>query len=175
MDGTITVTSEEGVGSTFVISIPFDIAPTEEELPSENGEQECDISGVKLMLAEDNELNAEIAETLLSDAGADVTVVSDGKQAVELFRSSAPHTFDAILMDIMMPVMDGLAAARAVRALDREDAKTIPIIAMTANAFREDAQKCFEAGMNEHLAKPLDMAQVKMAICRHLRKINEDS
>ena len=130
---------------------------------------------MRLLLAEDNELNSEIAEMLLTDAGAQVTIVRDGQQAVNTFAEHPAGTYDAILMDIMMPNMDGITATRAIRALDRPDAAGIPIIAMTANAFDDDAKECFEAGMNEHLAKPLDMAQVKMAICRHLRKINEDS
>ena len=118
------------------------------------------IQGLHLMLAEDNELNAEIAQTLLIDAGAVVTVVNNGQQAVELFKDNQPGTFGAILMDVMMPVMDGLTATRTIRALDRDDAKTIPIIAMTANAFAEDARKCIDAGMNAHVAKPIDMSKL---------------
>ena len=163
MGGTITVTSEKEVGSTFVITIPFEIAPTPEQTPKISAE-ETDISGLHLMLVEDNELNAEIAEMLLTDQGAKVTMVSDGKQAVDLFAANPQGTFDAILMDIMMPVMDGLTATRTIRALERPDAKTIPIIAMTANAFKEDAEKCFAAGMNAHLAKPLDIELVKKTI-----------
>ena len=117
-----------------------------------------------LVMAEDNELNAQIAETLLEDQGAEVTVVYNGKQAADLFETNPAGTFDAILMDIMMPVMDGLTAARTIRALDRPDAKTIPIIAMTANAFKEDEEKCLEAGMNAHLIKPLDIEKVKQTI-----------
>ena len=163
MGGTITVTSEKEVGSTFVITIPFEIAPAPEQTPKISTE-ETDISGLHLMLVEDNELNAEIAEMLLTDQGAKVTMVADGKQAVDLFAANPEGTFDAILMDIMMPVMDGLTATRTIRALERPDAKTIPIIAMTANAFKEDAEKCFAVGMNTHLAKPLDIELVKKTI-----------
>ena len=116
------------------------------------------------MLAEDNDLNAEIAQMLLLDEGAKVTVVSNDEQAVEQFEQSQLGNFDAILMDIMMPVMDGFAATKAIRALNRSDASSIPIIAMTANAFEEDAKKCFAAGMNAHLAKPLEIEKLKRTI-----------
>ena len=115
-----------------------------------------DISGLNLLLVEDNELNAEIAETLLSDEGANLTVAEDGLQAVRMFQEKPEGYFDAILMDIMMPVMDGLTATKTIRSLKRPDAETIPIIAMTANAFVEDMRKTKEAGMNEHLTKPVD-------------------
>ena len=128
------------------------------------------IAGLHLLLAEDNELNAEIARTLLEDEGAITIIVNDGQQAVDIFSRNKPGTFDAILMDIMMPEMDGLSATKAIRALDREDAKTIPIIAMTANAFDEDEKKCMEAGMNAHLVKPLDIQKMKEAVCRYLNK-----
>lgn len=120
------------------------------------------------MLVEDNELNAEIAKVLLTDDGAEVTVVTDGQQAVELFESSAAGTFDAILMDVMMPVMDGLTATKKIRTLNHPDAEKIPIIAMTANAFQEDAEKCIAVGMNAHLAKPLDIEKVKMTIYKYI-------
>ena len=110
-----------------------------------------------LLAAEDNELNAEIIEMLLTDDGAKVTVAKNGRQAVEHFENNPPGTFDAILMDVMMPVMDGIAATKAIRAMDRADAKTIPIIAMTANAFEEDRKKAFDAGMDGHIAKPIDV------------------
>ena len=170
MNGTITVTSEEGVGSIFVITIPFEIAPPPEKTtpPAAAGNS---IEGLRLLLAEDNELNAEIAETLLTDAGALVTTVRNGAQAVECFRKSPPGTFDAILMDVMMPVMDGLAATRAIRAMDRPDAKTVPILAVTANAFDEDAKRCLAAGMTAHLAKPLEMEKVTATIAACCRKI----
>lgn len=169
MNGTIVVTSKEGEGSTFVITLPFEIAEKPEEIPAEM-DGEVNIAGLHLLLAEDNELNAEIARTLLEDEGAITTIVNDGQQAVDIFSRNKPGTFDAILMDIMMPEMDGLSATKAVRALDREDAGTIPIIAMTANAFDEDEKKCMEAGMNAHLVKPLDIQKMKEAVCRYLNK-----
>ena len=170
MGGFIEVDSEPGKGSTFIITLPFDIAEKPAVVAEESGAGGADIRGVKLLLAEDNDLNADIAELLLSDAGAEVTLVRDGKQAVDKFMSEPAGTFDAILMDIMMPVMDGLTATRAIRELERPDAETIPIIAMTANAFAEDAKKCLEAGMNAHLAKPLDIDKVIAAIAKFVRK-----
>ena len=117
-----------------------------------------------LLAAEDNELNAEIIEMLLTDDGAKVTVAKNGRQAVEHFENNPPGTFDAILMDVMMPVMDGIAATKAIRAMDRADAKTVPIIAMTANAFEEDAKRCLAAGMTAHLAKPFQIEDVEKTI-----------
>ena len=147
MHGNIEVTSEVGIGTTFVVEIPFEIAPPPEEFPVKEAAPSGDIRGLKLLLAEDNELNAEIAETLLTDAGAHVTIVKkNGKKAVDCFEAASPGTFDAILMDVMMPVMDGLAATRAIRAIPRADARQIPILAMTANAFEEDARQCLAAG-----------------------------
>lgn len=164
MNGTIEVSSREGVGSIFVITLPFELAEESGVKKSEELPIDGTIDGLSLLLAEDNELNAEIAELQLKEAGADVTIVRDGQQAVDLFIEKPEGTFDAILMDIMMPVMDGLSATRVIRALDREDAKTIPIIAMTANAFAEDARRSMEVGMNAHLAKPLDMKKVILTI-----------
>ena len=163
MGGTIEVSSEEGKGSTFVITIPFEIAP---EPPEEKETAaEYSIAGLNILMAEDNELNAEIAQMLLEDAGAVMTIVGDGQQALDIFKEKPEGSFDVILMDIMMPVMDGVTAAKEIRALKRPDARTIPIIAVTANAFKEDAEKCIKAGMNAHLAKPLDAEKVKKAIC----------
>ena len=158
----------EGVGSTFVITLPFEIAPEQQpERPDESAAEEAkSIRGLCLLLVEDNDLNAEIAQTMLEDEGAQVTVAENGKRAVERFQSSLPGTFDAILMDVMMPVMDGLTATRAIRALDRPDAATVPILAMTANAFKENAEKCFAAGMNAHLTKPLRPEEMVRAIAR---------
>lgn len=166
MGGTIEVSSREGEGSTFVITLPFQLA----EAPAEGAAAETEtagqasIRGLRLLLAEDNALNAEIAKVLLEDEGAEITVAGDGQQAVKLFSESPAGTFDAILMDMMMPVMDGLTATRTIRAMERPDAGTIPIIALTANAFAEDAEACFQAGMNAHLAKPLEIKKVVAAI-----------
>ena len=167
MGGSISVTSEVGVGSEFIIDIPFEIAPAPEETTSDLSQQNNDISGLHLLLAEDNELNAEIAEVLLGDKGAEVTTVSDGRQALAMFETNPPGTFDAILMDMMMPVMDGITATKKIRALGRPDAKTIPIIAMTANAFYEDAESCIAAGMNAHLSKPLQIERVVSTISQY--------
>jgi len=170
MNGTISVTSKEGEGSTFVIRIPFEIASETDDIHNNKEEQKADITGVNILLAEDNELNAEIAQTLLVDEGANVTVVSDGEQAVREFTRCAPHTYDVILMDIMMPKLDGIAATKAIRAMERPDAVEIPIIAMTANAFEEDARKCVEAGMNAHLSKPLQMDVVVGTIAEYYKR-----
>ena len=164
MGGTIEVTSEEGVGSTFRIELSFRIAAKEELIEKKERLKEGSVEGLHLLMAEDNELTAEIAKLQLEEAGAEVTVVKDGQQAVELFEKLPAATFDAILMDIMMPVMDGLSATRAIRALEREDAGEIPIIAMTANAFEEDEKKSLEAGMNAHLSKPLKIELVVATI-----------
>ena len=167
MGGRIQVSSRENVGSTFVVTLPFEIAePVQAEASKEKDGAPADIRGMRLLLVEDNELNAEIARLLLEDAGAVITRVGDGQQALDLFQEEPAGSFDGILMDVMMPVMDGLTATRAIRGLDRPDAKTIPIIAMTANAFAEDAAKCFDAGMNAHLSKPLDIRKVISTIAR---------
>lgn len=167
MKGSIEITSEEGVGSTFIITIPFEIARISTNLQLQAEEKKKDISGLHLLLVEDNELNVEIAQMLLEEKGAKVTVVNNGEKAVKVFSESDAGTFDAILMDIMMPVMDGLTATKMIRAVDREDAKTIPIIAMTANAFAEDVKKCMDAGMNAHLAKPIEIDRVVSVILKY--------
>lgn len=162
MGGSIKVSSKLNVGSTFVISIPFKPAVRPQE--AEQAASEPTIEGCRLLLVEDNDLNAEIAATLLEGDGACVSIAGDGAQALEAFAKSPAGTFDAILMDVMMPKTDGLAATRAIRALDRPDAARIPIIAMTGNAFQEDVQDCLDAGMNAHLAKPIDMTKAGRVI-----------
>ena len=173
MNGTIEVQSVQGEGSTFVITLPFEVASAPENAPSEQKESRASIRGMRLLLAEDNDLNAEIARILLEDEGAAVTTVTDGKMALETFREMPPGTFDAILMDVMMPVMDGLSATRAIRALDRKDAGTIPIIAMTANAFEEDAKNCLDAGMNAHVAKPFRVETIRDVLWEKVGDQNE--
>ena len=157
MGGSISFESEEGVGTTFVIRVPFKINLEADKRVEQGDASEKSIKGLHILLAEDNELNMEIAEFVLQNGGADVTKAWNGKEAVELFRKSEPGGFDVILMDIMMPVMNGYEATKMIRSLDREDAKTIPIIAMTANAFTDDRLKAKEAGMNEHIVKPVDV------------------
>ena len=156
MGGTITFESEKGVGTTFVIRVPFQINTDRSNKPEIEKKSEVSIRGLHILLAEDNELNMEISEFVLRNEGADVTKAWNGQEAVELFRKSKVGEFDVILMDIMMPIKNGYEAARLIRSLDREDAKTIPIIAMTANAFTEDRIRAKEAGMDEHVAKPVD-------------------
>ena len=157
MGGTITFESVEGVGTTFVIRVPFRI-DTDRDSKVETGEKtEVSIRGLHILLAEDNELNMEIAEFMLQNEDAEVTKAWDGQEAVKIFEKSRSGEFDVILMDIMMPVMNGYEAAKMIRSLDREDAKAIPIIAMTANVFAEDRIRAKKAGMDEHVAKPVDV------------------
>ena len=156
MGGTITFESKEGAGTTFVIRVPFRIDTDRSGRPETGEKTEVSIRGLHILLAEDNELNMEIAEFLLQNEGAVVTKAWNGQEAVEIFEKSGSGEFDVILMDIMMPVMNGYEAAKRIRSLDREDAQVIPIIAMTANAFTEDRMKAKEAGMNEHIGKPVD-------------------
>lgn len=167
MGGSIQVESRQGIGTKFTIDLSFDIALKEEVYGSEDTIESSaihTIKGKRILLVEDNELNAEIAKTVLEDVGALITRVENGQQALELFKEKPAGTFDVILMDLMMPVMDGYTATRKIRELERSDAKTVPIIAMTANAFQEDAEKCIAVGMNAHLAKPLDIEKMKKTI-----------
>lgn len=164
MNGTIEVKSEQNVGTTFTVTIPFEIAPQEAVSEVTDDSAVTSIRGVKILLAEDNDLNLEIVTELLEQQGAIITPARNGKEAVTIFENNAPGTFDVILMDIMMPVMDGLEACRTIRSLNRPDASTIPVIALTANAFFEDAKKCLDAGMNAHLTKPIDMKKMTQTI-----------
>ena len=167
MGGSIQVESRQGIGTKFTIDLSFDIALKEEVYGSEDTIESSAIHTIKekrILLVEDNELNAEIAKTVLEDVGALITRAENGQQALELFKEKPAGTFDVILMDLMMPVMDGYTATRKIRELERSDAKTVPIIAMTANAFQEDAEKCIAVGMNAHLAKPLDIEKMKKTI-----------
>ena len=173
MGGTITLESEYGVGTTFVIRVPFKIDLDADKREEQKDISEKSIKGLHILLAEDNELNMEIAEFLLQNEGADVTKAWNGQEAVELFRKSGPGGFDVILMDIMMPVMNGYEATKMIRSLDREDAKEIPIIAMTANAFTEDRIRAKEAGMDEHIAKPVDVGLL-IKVIHKLVKYNGD-
>ena len=157
MGGTITFESEEGAGTTFVIRVPFRIDTDRDRKVVTREKTEASIRGLHILLAEDNELNMEIAEFMLQNESAEVTKAWNGQEAVEIFEKSRSGEFDIILMDIMMPVMNGYEAAKMIRSMDREDAKTIPIIAMTANAFTEDRIRAKEAGMDEHISKPVDV------------------
>ena len=166
MGGTITFESEKGVGTTFVIRVPFKIDPDADKREEQKDVSEKSIKGLHILLAEDNELNMEIAEFMLQNEGACVCKAWNGQQAAEIFENSRPYEFDAILVDIMMPVMNGYEAAERIRSLDREDAKVVPIIAMTANAFTEDRIRAKEAGMDEHIAKPIDVKLLVKVICK---------
>ena len=155
MGGTITFESEEGAETTFVIRVPFKIDLDVDKSKEQKDLSEKTIKGLHILLAEDNELNMEIAEFMFQNEGAEVTKAWNGREAVEIFEKSRPGEFDVILMDIMMPVMDGLEATRQIRAMDRLDTKMIPIVAMSANAFQDDVERSKKAGMNKHISKPL--------------------
>ena len=187
--GTITFSSEKGVGSTFTVHIPLDIDPAfrdEDEkkfaVESTGGRKDSgqvesvfSIEGIHVLLVEDNEINMEIARCLLEEEKAVITEAHNGKEAVQIFAAAKEKEFDVILMDIMMPEMNGLEATRVIRNLEREDAKSIPIFAMTANAFAEDIKKCREAGMNEHFAKPLNMKEMIETIYKYCRGKKEEN
>ena len=172
MGGTISFESKEGTGTTFVIRIPFQIDADMKDRNETEEKTETSIQGLHVLLTEDNELNMEIAEFVLQNEGAVVTKAWNGQKAVDIFRKSRPGEFDVILMDIMMPVMNGYEAAKMIRSLDREDAKVIPIIAMTANAFTEDKMRAKEAGMDEHIAKPVD-GKLLVKVINELVKRNQ--
>ena len=170
MNGTISVESKVNQGTTFTVILPFQIDHSEHSALEVEDETLADISGVRILVVEDNELNMEIADFILHEAGAIVTKAENGSVAVKTFADSPVGSFDLILMDIMMPVMNGLQATTTIRQLDRPDAKTTPIFAMTANAFSSDVNQCIQAGMNEHIAKPLDAAKMLRLIARYTKK-----
>ena len=170
MGGSIAVESKKGVGSTFTVEIPLEL--TEQVIQSEQKQHlHRDLTGIHVLMAEDNDLNAELATIMLEDAGMTVTRASDGKEVVNLFKNHPRGTYDLILMDIMMPNMDGHQAAKAIRALgiERSDAVTIPIIALSANAFIDDIQESLDSGMNDHISKPINMEELIDTITKYIK------
>ncbi len=169
MHGEIHVKSQQGVGTTFTVELPLQIADVAPEKKLETDCTKRDLQGLRVLIAEDNDLNAEIAITLLEEKGMQVTRAIDGQDIVDQFRAAPAGSYDLILMDIMMPKQNGYEATQAIRSMsDRPDGRTIPIVAMTANAFAEDIAAAHAAGMNGHLAKPIDMDEVMKVICRVL-------
>ncbi|GAB6115138.1 hypothetical protein JCM30795_13440 [Agathobaculum butyriciproducens] len=171
MDGSIAVESKKGVGATFTVEIPLELP--EQVIPSEQKQHlHRDLTGIHVLMAEDNDLNAELATIMLEDAGMIVTRASDGKEVVDLFKNNPRGTYDLILMDIMMPNMDGHQAAKAIRALgiERSDAVTIPIIALSANAFIDDIQESLDSGMNDHISKPINIEELIDTITKYIKR-----
>ena len=168
MGGMIELESKENVGSTFTVTVPFKIDHLVENNDSQNDScpQSMELSGKRVLLVEDNAINMEIAYAILEEEHLNITEAKNGKEALEIFQNSKLNEYDVIIMDVMMPVMDGLEATKAIRMLEREDAKKIPIIAMTANAFEEDRKACLDAGMDEHIGKPIDIPLLKRTITK---------
>ena len=169
LDGQISVESEKGVGTRFEIILPYKYADKPVEDKTEERE-EISLHGLNILLVEDNELNMQIAEYMLTDAGANVIRAYNGREAVGYFACSAVGAVDAVLTDMTMPGMDGLEEARRIRAMDRADAKTVPIIALTANLFRQDMTACTDAGMTGFLSKPLNVGQLLKMILQQTKK-----
>ena len=171
MGGSIAVESKKSAGATFTVEIPLELP--EQVIPSEQKQHlHRDLTGIHVLMAEDNDLNAELATIILEDAGMIVTRASDGKEVVDLFKNQPRGTYDLILMDIMMPNMDGHQAAKAIRALgiERPDAVTIPIIALSANAFIDDIQASLNSGMNDHISKPINMEELIDTITKYIKR-----
>ena len=160
MGGKIDVYSEKGKGSAFVVTVPLKTAKEDRRRTERTTYQEYDFSGKRVLLVEDNEINIEITRNILIHKNFMVDIAENGKAGVEQFLKHEPGYYDVILMDIRMPVLDGLAATRCIRESDHSDSKTVPIVAMTANVFEEDVKKSFDAGMNAHLSKPVDIKQM---------------
>ena len=168
MDGEIHIDSEEGRGTTVTLRLAMKIDRNYYEKEASGEQQAGSIAGVRILVVEDNELNMEIAEYMFTERGAVVEKAADGKKALEMFAASEEGYYDVIMMDIMMPVMDGLEATRHIRSMNRRDAMTIPIVAMSANAFQEDVEKSLAAGLNEHLTKPLDEKKLTETMKKYL-------
>ncbi len=167
MKGTIEIDSQVGRGSVFQVTLPIQINGAQSTRPvDEEQNTQSNIAGMRILLVEDNEINCEIMEFMLKEADAKVVTANDGKAAVDAFTAADPGTFDCVLMDLMMPVMSGYEAARVIRGLNRPDAKSVPIIALSANAFEEDVAMAKAAGMNEHLAKPVDIKKMFQVMSR---------
>ena len=171
MDGKIEVKSVKGEGTEFKITLPLTIDQSREENKAKDNDiKELSLKGINVLLVEDNEINMEIAEFILKNEGANVTKAWNGKEAVKIFEDSPAYSFDVILMDVMMPVMDGITAAKKIRKLNREDARMVIIIAMTANAFSDDVERTLSAGMDEHLSKPVDANSISQTILKCLKR-----
>ena len=171
MGGTISFESEKGVGTTFDVILSFKIDDSvEADRVAEAVYEEYSISGMNILLVEDNEVNMEIAKFLLEEDGATVITAANGQEAIDIFKKSKAGKIDAILMDIMMPIKDGYEATKEIRAMRRKDAKTIPIIAMTANAFAEDKREALKAGMTQHIAKPINNRIIVQTIAKLKRE-----
>lgn len=167
MGGDIKIHTELGIGSIFDVTVPLAISAEHKEKDHKQHDGSC-LTGKSILMVEDNDLNAEITRFMLENQKAKVVAAKNGQEAVDKFIENTPHTFDLILMDVMMPVMDGITATKVIRDLDREDAKTIPIIAITANAFDEDAQECIKAGMNGHISKPIELDRLAEQVCEFM-------